>query len=140
MMGGSDCSRDWLYDNMVDCGCVGMRFGLETFNVDCLKRINKGLERSDFLGTLIHICNKYPDLWIHLTMMQDMPGQTEEIHKTDMKILQDLGFKINCADIKRSFQLSTCVPFKGTKLYDEVKALIGEERFEKEAQYDGMQN
>jgi radical SAM superfamily enzyme YgiQ (UPF0313 family) len=140
MMGRLDCSPDWLYDKMVDCGCVGMRFGIETFNTDCLKRINKGLERVDFLGTLQHICEKHPDLWIHLTVMKDMPGQTDEIHKTDMKILHDLGFKLNSSNIKRSFQLSTCVPYKGTKLYEQVKALIGEERFEKEAQYDGMQN
>lgn len=138
MMGRLDCSPDWLYDKMVDCGCVGMRFGVETFNIEVLKNINKGLERVDFLKTLEYITEKHPSVWIHLTMMKDLPLQTEEIHKKDLAILKNLGY--SRSNIKRSFQLGSCVPFKGTVLYRQLEKLIGKERLEKENKFDGSKN
>ena len=125
MMGRLDCSPDWLYDKMVDSGCVGMRFGLETSNVDVLKRINKGLERIDFLKTIKYLSEKYPKLMIHLTMMKNLPEQTEEIHQKDMKILKDMGYKRNRRfphkpSKYRKYQLSTCMPFPGTRLHTEL--------------------
>ena len=75
-MGRLDCSPDWLYDKMVDCGCVGMRFGIETFNVNILEKIKKGLERKDFQSTLENISKKYPKLMMHLTMNVSLPSVT----------------------------------------------------------------
>ena len=118
MMGRLDCSPDWLFDKMVESGCVGMRFGIETFNLEILKKINKGIERVDFKKTLEHLSDTYPHLYLHVTMMKDLPGQTEEIHTNDMKILQEMGF--STTDVYRSFQLSACAPFPGTKMYDEL--------------------
>lgn len=119
MMGRLDCSSRELYDKMVESGCVGMRFGIETFNQDVLKRIHKGIERKDFRYTLEYISSKYPDIFIHLTMMRDMPGQTEEMHQIDMQILKNMGYTPDGE--KRNFQLSRCVPFPGTKMYEEFK-------------------
>ncbi len=116
MMGRLDCSPDWLFDKMVDSGCVGMRFGVESFNTEVLANIKKGLENKDFLKTLKHITERHPDLMIHLTMMKELPGQTNEIHELDMKILSDLGYSVD--NMKRSYQLASCVPFPGTELYD----------------------
>lgn len=138
MMGRLDCSPLWLYDKMVESGCNGMRFGIETFNIDCLKRINKGLEKIDFVETLKYLSNKYPDLYIHVTMMKDMPGQTEEIHREDLRILSELGF--SPYSTKRSYQLSRCVPYKGTALYKELEAILGKEYLEKNLTVDGMQD
>lgn len=125
MMGRLDCSPDWLYNKMVDSGCVGMRFGVESFNKNVLKNVNKGLERVDFLKTLCHISRKHPKLMIHLTMMKDLPGQTEKIHKKDMKILRKLGYTSHKGfphrvNIYRNFQLSECIPFPGTKMYEDM--------------------
>lgn len=142
MMGRLDASPTWLYDKMVDSGCVGMRFGVETFNLDVLKRVKKGIERKDFKGTLQHISEKYPKLMIHLTMMRDMPGQTEEMHQTDMKILADMGFlptNDKSATIYRNFQLSHCAPFPGTELYDEMVSLVGADKLSDFRKYDGGQ-
>jgi len=119
MMGRLDISPDWLYDKMIDSGCVGMRFGIETFNLEVLKRVKKGIERKDFKGTLERLANKYPKLMIHITMMKDMPGQTEEMHQFDMKTIHEMGF-VNKSMI-RSYQLSHCAPFPGTELYEELK-------------------
>lgn len=138
MMGRLDCSPLWLYDKMVESGCVGMRFGIETFNVDCLKGINKGLEKIDFVENLKYLCEKYPDLFIHVTMMKDMPNQTEEIHKKDMEILGKMGFSLYST--KRSYQLATCSPYKGTVLYKELEEALGKEYLEKNLSVDGMQD
>lgn len=135
MMGRLDVSPDWLYDKMVESGCVGMRFGIETFNLDVLKNVKKGIERKDFRGTLEHISTKYPDLMIHITMMKDMPGMTEEMHREDMDIISKMGFREN--SIKRSYQLSRCVPFPGTELYRQMKEKYGEEKLEDYKKYDG---
>jgi len=139
MMGRLDCSPDWLYDKMVDSGCVGMRFGIETFNLEVLARIKKGIERTDFRKTLKYISKKYPKLMIHLTMMKDMPGQTDEIHQEDMKILQELGFGEK-GNIYRNYQLSKCAPFPGTEMYKELVDKVGEDVFNNYKEYDGGQD
>lgn len=140
MMGRLDASPDSLYDKMVDSGCVGMRFGIETFNLEVLERVKKGLERTDFRKTLAYISRKYPRLMIHLTMMKDLPGQTEEIHWNDMKILKDLGYVPNLSsNIYRNFQLSRCAPFPGTEMYNELIEKFGEEKLKDYKLYDGGQ-
>ncbi len=136
MMGRLDCSPDWLYDKMVDSGCVGMRFGIETFDYEVLKRINKGIERVDFKAALKYIEQKYPDIYLHLTMMKNLPGQTEELHQKDMKILHEMGF--SQYNVRRSYQLSSCAPFPGTKMYEEIMAYDPDE-LKDFSKYDGFQ-
>ena len=138
MMGRLDISPDWLYDKMVDCGCVGMRFGVETFNIDVLKNIEKGIERRDFRKTLEYICLTYPEVMIHITMMSDMPGQTAEDTEIDMKIIKEMGFSID--NILRSYQLSKCAPFPGTKLYEQMKTRLDEATLKTYTLYDGGQD
>ena len=138
MMGRLDCSPDWLYDKMVDCGCVGMRFGIETFNIDVLKKVNKGIERVDYKNTLKYLSEKYPDLMIHLTMMKNLPGQSEDIHQYDIKILEGLGYSTN--NVYRSYQLASCAPFPGTQLYNDLVEKMGEEILADYSHYDGGQD
>ncbi|MBF0545910.1 MAG: hypothetical protein HQM08_15820 [Candidatus Riflebacteria bacterium] len=137
MMGRLDSSPNWLFDKMIDSGCVGMRFGVETFDIGILARVQKGLERTDFQATLTHLSNKYPKVMLHLTMMRDMPGMSEKIQENDMKILKDLGFSEK--NIFRSYQLSRCAPFPGTKLFEEMKKELGEEVLKNFNAYDGAQ-
>jgi len=118
MMGRLDTSPPELFDKMVDSGCVGMRFGVETFDPQVLKNIKKGLQTEKIVQTLEHITRKHPGLMIHLTMMKDLPGQTDQIHEKDMKILHDLGY--STSDRLRNYQLSTCAPFPGTELYNTL--------------------
>lgn len=135
MMGRLDCSPARLYNKMVDCGCVGMRFGIETFNEEILTKVNKGLQRSDFLDTLKHLSNRYPKVMIHLTMMKDLPGQSEEIHQNDMKILHELGYTTR--NRYRNYQLSRCAPFPGTQMYAQLIAEKGKEKLDRYKLYDG---
>ena len=144
MMGRLDCSPPWLYDKMVDSGCVGMRFGIETFDVQVLKNIKKGLESEELVETLTHITKKHPHLMIHVTMMKNLPGQTEDIHRNDMKILKDLGYSehigYNKDNICRSYQLASCVPFPGTEMYQQLIEEMGEDKLKDYKLYDGQQD
>jgi len=135
MMGRLDASPKWIFDKMVDCGCVGMRFGIETFDLQVLEKIKKGIERIDFLGILEYITKKHSHLMIHLTMMKDLPGQTEEIHKKDIEILHNLGYSPN--NVYRSYQIASCAPFPGTVLYEELAKKIGEYKLKDYRLYDG---
>lgn len=135
MMGRLDCSPKWLYDKMVDSGCVGMRFGIETFDVNVLANVHKGLENKNFLDVLTYITEKYPRLMLHLTMMKDMPGQTDEIHQRDLSILKDLGYSND--NILRTFQVASCAPFPGTRMYEEIAREKGEEMLKDFTLYDG---
>jgi anaerobic magnesium-protoporphyrin IX monomethyl ester cyclase len=135
MMGRIDISPDWLYDKMVDSGCVGMRFGVETFELSVLARVKKGIERVDFRAALERLARRHGHLYLHLTMMRDMPGQTEAMHQEDLRILREMGFSER--DQKRSYQLSHCAPFPGTALYEEMKAEKGELVLLQYQKYDG---
>ncbi|HRY33153.1 MAG TPA: radical SAM protein [Bacteroidales bacterium] len=138
MMGRIDISPSWLFQKMVDSGCVGMRFGVETFDKEVLKNIRKGIERTDFLDTLKQLSKQYPNLMIHLTMMKDLPGQTEDIHQNDVNILRDIGFSAD--GNLRNYQLSSCAPFPGTDLYNELCELHGSDCMNEYSLFDGGQD
>jgi len=135
MMGRLDCSPDWIFDKMVDSGCVGMRFGVESFDLDVLKIINKGIERIDFLRTIKYLSEKYPKLMLYLTIMKDIPGQTKESQQNDMKILAELGYRND--SVYRHYQLSSCVPFPGTKMYKDLMEKKGKASLDDFSLYDG---
>ncbi len=138
MMGRLDCSPLWLYDKMVECGCVGMRFGIETFDVQVLKNIKKGLESEALVATLTHITAKHPKLMVHVAMMKDLPGQTDEVHEQDMKILHDLGY--SAENMHRSYQLAACVPFPGTEIYKQLARNARDHELDNYQLYDGGKN
>jgi radical SAM superfamily enzyme YgiQ (UPF0313 family) len=138
MMGRLDCSPPWIYDKMVASGCVGMRFGIETFDLQVSKNIKKGLESEKLVEVLTHLTNEHPHLMIHVTMMKDLPGQTEEIHKRDIEILKGLGYSIN--NIYRSYQVASCAPFPGTEMYRQLIEKIGEDKLAEHKLYDGGQD
>jgi radical SAM superfamily enzyme YgiQ (UPF0313 family) len=137
-MGRLDCSSREMFDKMVDCGCVGMRLGVESFDHDVLKQIKKGIERVDFLKTLTYLAEKYPEVMLHVTMMRDMPGQSEEIHQRDMRIISDLGFSEH--NTYRNYQLSRCAPFPGTEMYNDLMKSGYKQRLQNFAEYDGGQD
>ena len=130
-----DCATNELFDKMIDSGCIGLRLGVENFIVDVIKKKKKGLERSDFRATLEYLTKKYPNVYIHLTMMKNLPGQTEEIHQEDMRILRELGYSTD--NLYRNYQLSSCVAYPGTLLYEELKKNNDLTNFTRSENYDG---
>ncbi len=135
MMGRLDCSPPKLFDKMVESGCVGMRFGVETFDPVVLKRIKKGLMSDKVLETLRYISDKHPDLMIHLTMMKNLPGQSSESHSNDMSVLKKLGYSTSSR--LRNYQLASCAPFPGTELYDDLTRAGHADKLSDFKGYDG---
>lgn len=119
IMARIDTSPLDLFDKMIDCGCVGMKFGLESFDAKVLASINKKLDPGELFHKISYLTQQYPKIRFHLTTMREIPGQSEEIHQLDMTILRSLGF-MDENNPYRSYQLSTCIPFPGTALYDEM--------------------
>ena len=136
-MGRLDTSPPELFDKMADCGCAGMRFGVETFDLQVSKNIKKGLQSEKVVQTLEYITKNNKQLMIHLTMMKDLPGQTEAVHQRDMKILADLGY--STGNIFRSYQLAACAPFPGTELYETLVKEGKAESLRDFTAYDGSQ-
>jgi hypothetical protein len=114
IMARLDTSPLELFETMVDSGCAGMKFGIESFDADVLAFINKRLNRETALRVLTHLSAKYPTLKLHLTMMKDIPGQSQEIHENDLRMLRELGFMED--NPYRTFQLSSCRVFPGTEM------------------------
>ncbi|MFC1646798.1 B12-binding domain-containing radical SAM protein [Patescibacteria group bacterium] len=115
MMGRLDASPDWLFDKMVDSGCVGMRFGVESLNSEILKNIKKGLMRENILGTVKKLSNKHPKLMLRLLLMKNLPGQTTKMHQEDLKKFKNLGF--SKSSTLRQIQIADYVPLPGTEMY-----------------------
>ena len=137
IMARLDCSPLWLYDKMVDCGCVWMKFGVETFDPEVSRKIRKGLKIDNVYSVVEYLSNKYPDVTIHLTMMKNLPGQTESMHQHDMEIIHNLGFgRVR----NRTYQLSSCIPFPGTAIYRDFAAKYGLRALEEMAAFDGSRN
>ena len=138
MMWRLDTSPEELFDKMVDSGCVWMRFWIETFDPQVSKNIKKWLIAENVKEKITYLSKKYPNLYLHVTMMKDLPWQTDEIHKKDMKILKELWFSL--WDKKRSYQLASCAPFPWTELYDTLKEKYWEELVNNWQNYDGWQS
>ncbi|MBQ7215804.1 MAG: radical SAM protein [Synergistaceae bacterium] len=134
IMARLDCSPLRLYDKMIDSGCVWMKFGVETFDPEVSRKIKKGLQLDNVRGVVEYLSGKYPDVTIHLTMMKNLPGQTEEMHRKDMEIIHGLGFGRSS---KRTYQLSSCIPFPGTAMYKDFAAKYGLKALEEMAAFDG---
>lgn len=135
MMGRLDTSPEWLFDKMIDSGCVGMRFGVETFCSHIQNNIKKMLDVEKAIRMLEYLKQKHPSLPIHITTMCNLPGETTKDRDYNNEVVQKLGF--NDLSHIHNHQLSTCVPFPGTELYKQLAAMgFGEQLLDFHA-YDG---
>ncbi|MBL0320629.1 MAG: radical SAM protein [Alphaproteobacteria bacterium] len=138
MMGRLDTSPKWLFDKMVDSGCAGMRFGVETFCAHIQKRIKKMLDVDKAINMLEYLKVKHPHLPIHITTMCNLPGETSQDRDFSNAIVEKLGFD-NSGRI-HNHQLSSCVPFPGTDLYKQLDSMgFGKQLLDFYA-YDGSQS
>lgn len=135
MMGRTDTSPIWLFDKMVDCGCGGIRFGIETFSEKVLKRINKKLDPKDAIGVLEYLSTTYPHIKLHITTMKGLPIETDADRQYNLEIIRKIGF--DSTNPTRTHQCATCIPFPGTPLYNVLKRLGHGEKLKDFSMYDG---
>ena len=107
MVRSDSCKLD-TFKFMFDCGCMGLKVGVETF-FDCNKNVDKGLKIDNLLERIIQIHNI--GFYCYLSTMQYIPGETEIDRKKTEQTLKDLTqFGIR-------WQRPACTPICGTPLY-----------------------
>ncbi|MFB2981695.1 B12-binding domain-containing radical SAM protein [Microseira sp. BLCC-F43] len=137
MMGRIDTSSLEIYDLMVESGCVGMRFGVESFNQKLVDNVKKSLNTKRSYENIKYLITRFSNMEFHFTTMKNLPGETDEDWENDLKILnelKDIGSKSNNII---HWQNSDCVAFPGTELWEEMVALGKGEELRNFELYDG---
>lgn len=120
MMGRIDTSEKELYKTMVDSGCVGMRFGVETFNQEVSNNVKKQLNVTVAYDNLRYLVTTFSNMEFHFTTMKNLPGEPAGSWERDQKMLKEL----QAIGAKRGnvvhWQISNCIPFPGTELWQEL--------------------
>jgi len=137
MMGRIDTSNFETYDIMVDSGCKGMRFGIESFNQQLLDNAKKNLDAKVTYANIKYLLSTYKNMEFHFTTMKNLPGSTPNDWVNDQKILKELidigGANGNVVH----YQNSDCIPFPGTELWEELVELGHGESLKDFRMYDG---
>jgi radical SAM superfamily enzyme YgiQ (UPF0313 family) len=137
MMGRIDTASLPLYDLMVECGCVGMRFGVESFNQQLLDNAKKRLDARVSFENIKYLLQRFTGLEFHFTTMRNLPGATEEDHERDDALLSELRAIGEASGNRVHWQVSECVPFPGTELWDQLVEFGKREELSNFEMYDG---
>ncbi len=137
MMGRIDTSKPELYKKMVDSGCVGMRFGVETFNQELSNNVKKKLDTQKAHDNLKYIVNNFRDMEFHFTTMKNLPGEKPGSWENDQKILKELASMGRKNNNIVHWQISDCIPFPGTELWEELVEKGHGEALQDFTMYDG---
>ena len=117
-MGRIDTSTKDQIRMFVEAGCVGMRFGIETFHQPSLDAVRKKLDAGKSLDNCRWILGNFSGIQVRLLMMTALPESTPETHSQDREFaesLKDMGEKNgNVVDL----QWSACQVLPGTELWN----------------------
>jgi anaerobic magnesium-protoporphyrin IX monomethyl ester cyclase len=137
MMGRIDTSQRDVYDTMVDSGCVGMRFGVESFNQRLLDNTKKHLDAKMSYENIKYLLTRFSNVEFHFTTMKNLPGETMVDWENDLRILNELKQIGEKSGNRVHWQNSDCVAFPGTELWEEMVALGKGEELKNFDLYDG---
>lgn len=137
MMGRIDTSTPQLYKKMVDTGCVGMRFGVETFNQELSNNVKKRLDTKKAYENLKYIVTNFQNMEFHFTTMKNLPGEKKGSWESDQEILKELESLGRKNNNIVHWQISNCVPFPGTELWEELVDLGHDDKLKDFSLYDG---
>ena len=103
-----------MIDAMVDCGLIGVYFGIETGSPRMQKIINKNLD----IQQVIDVCRILCEKKVHITgsFMYGFPEETEE----DIEQTLQLVYTLNKLGVK-VFQYHLCAMFPGTEYYRKYR-------------------
>ncbi|MGO9566322.1 MAG: B12-binding domain-containing radical SAM protein [Desulfomonilaceae bacterium] len=120
MMGRIDTLALDHYDLMVDSGCVGMRFGVESFSQRLLDNTKKKMDAAKSYANIKYLITRFSGLEFHFTTMKNLPGQTELDRQNDIRILDELKTLGERSRNVIHWQISDCIAFPGTELWEEM--------------------
>jgi len=137
MMGRIDTSTPDIYKKMVDSGCVGMRFGIESFNQELSNNVKKKLDTTKAYNNLKYIVTNFSNMEFHFTTMKNLPGEKAGSWERDQEILKELEALGRKNNNRVHWQISDCVPFPGTELWEELVELGHGDKLKDFSLYDG---
>lgn len=117
MMGRADASGLESYQWMQDAGCVGMRFGVESFHQHLLDRVDKHMDGAKNYENLKYLAENMRGMEFHLTTMINMPGEQPGEWEQDLEKLKRLQEIAGRHGNRLHWQTSECQTFPGTKLW-----------------------
>lgn len=117
MMGRADSSVLESYQWMQDAGCVGMRFGVESFHQHLLDRVEKHMDGQKNYENLAWLAQNMRGMEFHLTTMVNMPGEQPGEWEQDLEKLNRLKDIAGRHGNRLHWQTSECQTFPGTKLW-----------------------
>lgn len=125
-MGDAMVTDREMIDAMADAGCIGMKFGVESGDVNILKKIEKPVNLDKVKQVAKWLAEK--NIKTHATFTF---GLIDETMKTMQKTL-DYAKELDVDSV----QFSITTPFPGTRFYEELKSknLLTTNNWEK---YDG---
>jgi len=118
-----------LIDRMAACGCIGMKFGVESASAEVLRRVGKPAVLLDRVNGLARRLAHHR-IKSHATFTFGLPGETRESMRAT--------FELACRLDVDMVQFSITTPFPGTRYHDELAAagLLGDTEAEA---FDGAQ-
>lgn len=135
-MGRIDTSKREQLELFVDCGCVGMRFGVESFHQHLLDRVNKKLDVVKSREMCEWLLRRFSGIHVRLLTMKKLPGETEAEERSDdqsFKMLQQIGHTYgNLVTI----QTADCVALPGTDLWKQLQAAGEGDKMTEFSQYN----
>jgi radical SAM superfamily enzyme YgiQ (UPF0313 family) len=140
MMGRIDTSQRDVYDAMINSGCVGMRFGVESFNQRLLDNTKKSLDARKSYENIKYLLTRFSNIEFHFTTMKNLPGETDADWDNDLKILNELKLIGEKSGNRVHWQNSDCIAFPGTELWEEMVAVGKGEELRDFDLYDGNPN
>lgn len=109
-MGHALITEDVL-KTMVDTGCVGVKFGVETASQKVQRQIKKNLDIEQ-IRKFVKMAKNF-NLRTHATYMIGLPGDTKDTVEQTLKLAVLLGTD--------RFQISIATPYPGTEFYNWAK-------------------
>jgi len=93
-------------------GCIGIKFGVETFTQDVSKHVSKLFISVDRVRKFVRYCKEL-GIWTHATYQVGLPGDTVEGTLATLRFALQLD--------TNSIQVSIATPLPGTMFYEEAK-------------------
>ncbi len=137
-MGRIDTSKHEMIERFVDSGCVGMRFGVESFHQHLLDRVNKKLNVDKSREMCRWILSHFKGIHVRLLTMKQLPGETANEEALDDQEFKAMKYFGESHGNRVDIQTSNCIALPGTPLWNEMMANGERERLENFSEHSAL--
>lgn len=106
------CSKE-AFKVMRECGCMGLKVGVESFSQTGLDYVNKGYKAEELIDRISYLV-EYLGFKVFMSLMDNIPTETEADKAITVK------WRDYFASKGASFQHPSCMALPGTKIYRDL--------------------